>query len=62
MSKKKQVVPKTNKFTIKIDPLVRPSALVMDMIQKGKSATKVIPNKKKKENKDSCRDNKNLEE
>lgn len=53
---KKSKVPKSNKFSIDIDPLARKSSIVNDMIKDGKTH-KIIPNKKKKQNKESCRGN-----
>ncbi len=46
---------KEKKILIDIDPLQRQSLIVLDMIKSGKSKTQILPDKKKKQNKDSCR-------
>lgn len=62
MAKKNPKVPKGNKFTIPIDLTKRPCFLVMSMIENGQAKPKIVPDKKRKENKESCKRKKNCEE
>lgn len=60
MAKHKQHVPKSNKFTIPMDQTKRPCFLVVEMIKAGKTE-KTFVDRKKKENKDRCRNYRNEE-